>query len=190
MAADFCKEELDSKNGVSLFSVERLEMSDQLIVIYSCIHGKYNPWDYVTMTSDVRLFKVRRAYFPHHQSIGFILTRHKLSATAKILKLWFSENCEIQFYEKHRQLLPRKQQTFKHHQMTSNLNQLQFVAFALYQQQLKILSLLSPTKATRERGRFLKVKQVKFPSVLLLTKAVKGENKTPKFKPVQTPLNY
>ena len=36
--------------------------------------------------------------------------------------------------------------------------------------------------------RFLTVKQMKFPSVLLLT--VKGENKTPKFKTVQTPSNY
>ena len=44
-------------------------------------------------------------------------------------------------------------------------------------------------KDTREKGRFLKVKQMKFPSVLLLTKMVKGENKTPKFKTVQTPSN-
>ena len=29
-----------------------------IIVIYLCIHGKCNPWDYVTMTRDVRLFKV------------------------------------------------------------------------------------------------------------------------------------
>ena len=28
---------------------------------------------------------------------------------------------------------------------------------------------------------------MKFPSVLLLTKAVKGENKTPKFNTIQTP---
>ena len=51
------------------------------------------------------------------------------------------------------------------------------------------VSLFSPTKATREKVRFLKVKQMKFPSVLLLTKAVKAENKTLKFKTVQTPLN-
>ena len=44
-------------------------------------------------------------------------------------------------------------------------------------------------KDTREKGSFLKVKQMKFPSVLLLTKVVKGENKTPKFKTVQTPSN-
>ena len=30
----------------------------QIIVIYLCIHGKCSPWDYVTMTLDVRLFKV------------------------------------------------------------------------------------------------------------------------------------
>ena len=44
-------------------------------------------------------------------------------------------------------------------------------------------------KGTREKNRFLKVKQMKFPSVLLLTKVVKGENKTPKFKTVQTTSN-
>ena len=33
------------------------------IVIYLCIHDKCNPWDYVTMTRDVRLFKVLRACF-------------------------------------------------------------------------------------------------------------------------------
>ena len=44
-------------------------------------------------------------------------------------------------------------------------------------------------KGTREKSGFLKVKQMKFPSVLLLTKVVKGENKTPKFKTVQTPSN-
>ena len=37
-------------------------------------------------------------------------------------------------------------------------------------------------------GRFLTVKQMKFPSVLLLT--VKGENKIPKFKTIQTPSDY
>ena len=68
--------------------------------------------------------------------------------------------------------------------MTSNLNQFQFVAIVLYQQQLKFLSLLLQTKATRGKGRFLKVKQSKFPLVLLLKKAVKGENKTLKFKTV------
>ena len=51
-----------------------------IIVIYLCIHGKCNPWDYVTMTRDVRLFKVWRACFLHHKSIGFTLARHKLSA--------------------------------------------------------------------------------------------------------------
>ena len=29
-----------------------------ILAIYLCIHGKCNPWDYVTMTRDVRLFKV------------------------------------------------------------------------------------------------------------------------------------
>ena len=37
------------------------------------------PWDYVTMTRDVRLFKVWRASFPHRKSIGFTRARHKLS---------------------------------------------------------------------------------------------------------------
>ena len=32
-------------------------------------------------------------------------------------------------------------------------------------------------------------KQMKFPSVLPLTKAIKGENKTPRVKTVQTPSN-
>ena len=62
-------------------------------------------------------------------------------------------------------------------------------SLVLCQQQLKFLPLLSPKKATRKKGRFLTVKQMKFPPVLLLTKAVKGENKTPKFKTVQTPSN-
>ena len=30
----------------------------KIIAIYLCIHGKCNPWCYVTMTRDVRLFKV------------------------------------------------------------------------------------------------------------------------------------
>ena len=51
----------------------------------------------------------------------------------------------------------------------------------------------SPTAAevsvTREKGRFPKVKETKFPSELLLTKAVKGEDKTSKFKTIQTPSN-
>ena len=51
-----------------------------IIVIYLCIHGKYNLWDYVAMTRDVRLFKVCRACFPHHKSIVFTLEKHKLSA--------------------------------------------------------------------------------------------------------------
>ena len=50
-----------------------------IFVIYLCIHGKYNPWDYVTMKRDVRLFKVSRVCFLHHKSIGFTLTRNKLS---------------------------------------------------------------------------------------------------------------
>ena len=41
---------------------------------------------------------------------------------------------------------------------------------------MKFLPLLSPIKVTREKGRFLKAKQMKLLSVLLLTKAVKGEN--------------
>ena len=44
-------------------------------------------------------------------------------------------------------------------------------------------------KGHKRKRQFLKVKQMKFPSVLLPTKAVKGENKTPKFKTVQTPSN-
>ena len=42
-------------------SCKRMWMSGNLmkiIAIYLCIHGKCNPWDYVTMTRDVRLFKV------------------------------------------------------------------------------------------------------------------------------------
>ena len=71
--------------------------------------------------------------------------------------------------------------------MTSNRNQFKFVTLALYQQQLKFLPLLSPTKATGEKGRFLKAKQMKLLSVLLLRKAVQAENKTPKLKTVKTP---
>ena len=123
----------------------------KILVIYLCIHGKCNLWDYVTMTRDAQLFKVWRTCFL--------------------------------------QLLPKKLQTINHHQMTSNRNQFKFVTLALYQQQLKFLPLLSPTKATGEKGRFLKAKQMKLLSVLLLTKAVKGENKTPKLKTVQTPSN-
>ena len=55
-----------------------------MIVIYLFIHGKCNPWDYVTMTRQVRLFKVWKAWFLHHKSIGFALARHNLSAIAKI----------------------------------------------------------------------------------------------------------
>ena len=55
-------------------------------------------------------------------------------------------------------------------------------------------SLLSPTKATREKDRFPKVKETKFTSVLLLTKAAKGENKTPKTQdntdPFELMMNY
>ena len=45
------------------------------------------------------------------------------------------------------------------------------------------------SKDPREKGRLLKAKQIKLLSVLLLTKAVKGENKTPKLKTVQIPSN-
>ena len=45
------------------------------------------------------------------------------------------------------------------------------------------------TNTDHKKGRFLKAKQMKFPSLLLLTKAVKGENETPKLKTVQLPLN-
>ena len=55
-----------------------------------------------------------------------------------------------------------------------------------HQHQLKFLSLLSPTKATRKKDRLLKVKETKFPSVLVLTKAAKGENKTQKIKTIRT----
>ena len=44
-------------------------------------------------------------------------------------------------------------------------------------------------KGHKRKGRFLKVKEMKFPSVLLLTKAVKGETKTSKFKTVQVHSN-
>ena len=61
-----------------------------IIVIYLCIHSKCNPWNYVTMTRNVRPFKLRKA----------------CSATAKIEKLWLSGNSKIQFQDKYRQLLP------------------------------------------------------------------------------------
>ena len=75
-----------------------------LIVIYLCIHGKCNPWDYVTMARDVRLFKVWRTCFLHHKFIGFTLARHKLSAHAlthslrywlllRIINNYISINC-------------------------------------------------------------------------------------------------
>ena len=41
----------------------------------------------------------------------------------------------------------------------------------------------------KDHNRKRQVKQMKFPSVLLLTKAVKGESKTPKYKIVQTTSN-
>ena len=53
-----------------------------------------------------------------------------------------------------------------------------FRSLALYQQQLKFMQPSSQTKVTREKDRFPKAKQRKLPSVLLLTKSVKGENKT------------
>ena len=59
---------------------KKFEICSQLIVIYLCIHGKSNPWDYVPMRRDVRLFKVWRASFLHNKSIVFTLARHKLSA--------------------------------------------------------------------------------------------------------------
>ena len=44
-------------------------------------------------------------------------------------------------------------------------------------------------KCHERKGSFLKVKEMKFPSVLILTKTVKGEDKTPNFKTVHTPSN-
>ena len=100
-------------------------------------------------------------------------------------------------FRKLRNLVVRQAQTAASKETANNRpssddeqpEQFQFVALALYQQQLKFLPLLSPTKAAREKGRFLKAKQMKLLSVLLLTKALKGENKTPKFKIFQTPSN-
>ena len=45
---------------------------------------------------------------------------------------------------------------------------------------------LSPTKATREKGKFLKLKEMRLPSLVLLAKVVKGEDKIPQFKTIQT----
>ena len=57
--------------------------------------------------------------------------------------------------------------------MTSNLNKLYFVAPVLYQQQIKFLPLLSLTKVAGEKEKFVKEKEIKFSSLLLLTKAVR-----------------
>ena len=46
-----------------------------------------------------------------------------------------------------------KQQTFKHGQMTSNLNQ----------QQMNCPSLLLPKKAVKEKDKILKVKKIRLP---------------------------
>ena len=50
------------------------------MVIYLRMHGKYNRWDYVTMTLVLRLFKVWRTSFLHHKPISFALPKHKLFA--------------------------------------------------------------------------------------------------------------
>ena len=63
------------------------QVSIFIIVIYLCIHGKCNSWDYVKMARDVWLFRVWRARFPRQKSIDFTLTRHKLCAIAKYLKI-------------------------------------------------------------------------------------------------------
>ena len=47
---------------------------------------------------------------------------------------------------------------------------------------------LSPTKATGEKGKFLKLKEMRLPSLVLLAKVVKGEEKIPKFKTII--MNY
>ena len=70
-----------------------------------------------------------------------------------------------------------------------NLNQLCFADFVLYQQWLKFLSLLSPTKDVREKRKFLKVKEMKVTSLLLLWKTVREKGKILKFKIIHIPLN-
>ena len=50
-----------------------------IFFMYLCIHGKCNPWDYVTMERDVRLFKVWRVFcitsplVLHEQDTSYLL---------------------------------------------------------------------------------------------------------------------
>ena len=62
-----------------------------IIVIYLCIHGKCNHWDYITTTRDAQLFKLWRACCLYHTSISFTLAWHKLSTTAKCKSYGFQK---------------------------------------------------------------------------------------------------
>ena len=49
---------------------------------------------------------------------------------------------------------------------------------------MDFLAQLSPTKAVREKDKFLKKKEMKFPSLLPLKKAVRDEDKILKFRTI------
>ena len=55
---DFCLIIANIQHVLKLWTLRNLILEGRIIVIYLCIHGKCNLWDYVTMTRDVRLFKV------------------------------------------------------------------------------------------------------------------------------------
>ena len=72
-----------------------------LIVFYLCIHGKCNPWDYVTMTCDLRLFQVWRACF---------LQVHRFY-TSKTQLTCYDLNLKAMVFRKLRNLVVRQAQT-------------------------------------------------------------------------------
>ena len=65
-------------------SLEKQQKIKKIIVIYLCTHEKCSPWDYVTITSAVSLFKYQGHVFCITSPSVFTPVRHKLSATAKI----------------------------------------------------------------------------------------------------------
>ena len=54
----------------------------------------------------------------------------------------------------------------------------------------EFLPLLLTTNAVTEKDKFPKVKEMKLPLLLLVTKAIRGKNKTLKFMTIQIPSDY
>ena len=137
------------------------------------------------MTHDVRLFKVWRACFPHHNSIVSTLARHKLPATAKIQKLQF-------FEDKTRQAQAAVSEETANIQPPSDDEQPEPTLVYIPRSSpttIEVSVTVVTNKGNKRKSQVSEGEGDEVPTTTATLKAVKGENKIPKFKKIKISLN-